>query len=439
MDHYGASLELKTVDIPQRIISGFAAAHSNQDRVQDIIDPSASVKSVARLGAPSDVGVFVGHETGALEIGLPQTIKATDHGLYTETYILQGADGDNLLAVAKDLHDHGHALGMSIGYRTRESKPERVGTKTIRRILDYDLKEYSFASRHVIANPKALVTGVKARRKALSSGSDSAGGYLADASSEDDDIYHVETRAGRYHVVEADGTSLCDFATQVEANAALAALHADATEDQGEEGDPANDDDPINKTTHAVKAVWSTAFVNNLPDSSFLLISDGGQKDDEGKTVPRSLRHLPYRGADGALDLPHLRDAIGRIPQMKGVDDATKARLQARARKLLADAGSGKTITEEDDWKSGAPLAIRGLAYRLLDLSDMAAEEIKALGLLGEDTKGDYRLRAPLRAELDHIATEAKRIAEWGATIDKGQDEAARIAWHRHRLALAAV
>lgn len=31
------------------------------------------------------------------------------------------------------------------------------------------------------------------------------------------------------------------------------------------------------------RAVWTTAFINNLPDSSFLYIENGGDKDDEGR------------------------------------------------------------------------------------------------------------------------------------------------------------
>lgn len=46
------------------------------------------------------------------------------------------------------------------------------------------------------------------------------------------------------------------------------------------------------------KAVWSTEFINNLPDASFAYIKSGGEKDDEGKTTPRSLRYLPHHNAD---------------------------------------------------------------------------------------------------------------------------------------------
>lgn len=93
----------------------------------------------------------------------------------------------------------------------------------------------------------------------------------------------------------------------------------------------------------ASKAVWTTAYVNNLPDSSFLYILPGGKKDSGGKTTPRSLRMFPYKNAEGKIDLPHLRNAIARIPQSNRIDDATKKRLQTRARKLLGQTGTEKS------------------------------------------------------------------------------------------------
>jgi hypothetical protein len=93
-------------------------------------------------------------------------------------------------------------------------------------------------------------------------------------------------------------------------------------------------------------AVWSTAFVNGLPDSAFLYVESGGSKDSSGKTTPRTLRHLPYKDSSGKIDLPHLRNAIARIPQMSGVSDSLKASLQARARKLL---GAKSQSMSEDE------------------------------------------------------------------------------------------
>lgn len=80
---------------------------------------------------------------------------------------------------------------------------------------------------------------------------------------------------------------------------------------------------------------WTTEYINDLPDSCFAYIEPGGTKDGEGKTAPRSLRHLPYKDKDGKVDLPHLRNALARLPQTN-LPEAAKAEalkvLEAAAR-----------------------------------------------------------------------------------------------------------
>lgn len=133
-------------------------------------------------------------------------------------------------------------------------------------------------------------------------------------------------------------------------------------------------------------AVWSTAFVNDLPDSCFLYISPGGKKDSEGKTVPRSLRHFPYKDASGKIDLPHLRNAIARIPQAS-ISGTLKDSLQARARRMLAAQGGspkgGKAVDE----------LLRQFAERLgVSLAEDATEE-QILGAAEELNKTIEPLR----------------------------------------------
>ena len=79
------------------------------------------------------------------------------------------------------------------------------------------------------------------------------------------------------------------------------------------------------------KAKWTTAFINNLPDAAFAVIESGGKKDDTGKTEPRSLRHLPHHNAsvksaseNSSVDIPHLRNALARLPQTKLSSDLKK-------------------------------------------------------------------------------------------------------------------
>jgi hypothetical protein len=63
------------------------------------------------------------------------------------------------------------------------------------------------------------------------------------------------------------------------------------------------------------EAEWDTEYINDLPDSAFAYIEPGGEKDEQGKTVPRSLRHLPFRNAEGNIDRDHLVNALARLPQ----------------------------------------------------------------------------------------------------------------------------
>ncbi|MBT0158949.1 hypothetical protein G4O51_03075 [Candidatus Bathyarchaeota archaeon A05DMB-2] len=83
------------------------------------------------------------------------------------------------------------------------------------------------------------------------------------------------------------------------------------------------------------EAEWDTEYINNLPDDCFAYIEAGGQKDDQGKTTPRSLRHLPYKSAQGNLDAAHVRNALARLDQ---TEISAEAKAQA-LKKLCAATG----------------------------------------------------------------------------------------------------
>ena len=74
------------------------------------------------------------------------------------------------------------------------------------------------------------------------------------------------------------------------------------------------------KKTEAAK--MSSKQKNDLPDSDFAYIQPGGKKDDSGKTVPRSLRHLPIP------DAAHVRNALARLDQTDITPEAKKAALR---------------------------------------------------------------------------------------------------------------
>lgn len=116
------------------------------------------------------------------------------------------------------------------------------------------------------------------------------------------------------------------------------------------------------------KADWSTAYVNDLPDSAFLYIQSGGEKDSEGKTKPRTLRHFPYKDSSGKVDLIHVRNAIARIPQSTfGLSSEQMKALQNKVRKYLKGSKTmDKSLTidlEKAKYKKRIPKAGGGYRY----------------------------------------------------------------------------
>jgi hypothetical protein len=93
------------------------------------------------------------------------------------------------------------------------------------------------------------------------------------------------------------------------------------------------------------EAEWNTVYINDLADSAFAVISKGGERDEQGKTVPRTLRHLPHHKSDGSLDLPHVRNALARLPQ---TDFSSDDRAEAK-RHLCAHAKETQIVSEVCD------------------------------------------------------------------------------------------
>ncbi len=80
-------------------------------------------------------------------------------------------------------------------------------------------------------------------------------------------------------------------------------------------------------------AEWTTAFINSLPDSSFAVIEPAYKR---GKTKDKRARHLPFKDKNGKIDLPHYRNALARVNQIKPVTDSiSREELIRRARAVL--------------------------------------------------------------------------------------------------------
>ena len=80
-------------------------------------------------------------------------------------------------------------------------------------------------------------------------------------------------------------------------------------------------------------AKWPTAYINKLPNSSFAVIEPAYLKGD---TDNKNARHLPFKNAEGKVDLPHYRNALARVNQIKPITDSiSQEELQKKAKATL--------------------------------------------------------------------------------------------------------
>jgi hypothetical protein len=193
----------------------------------------------------------------------------------------------------------------------------------------------------------------------------------------------------------------------------LRAVLLAASKDTGNK-DEDNKEEEEDEAKKAGKAVWSTAYVNDLPDENFLYVEPGGEKDEDGKTVPRTLRHWPVRDDKGELDLAHVRNALARIPQTD-VPQAVKDKAIADAKKLLEELKEG----EEKVATAGAKMS-RARRKKFEDA-------IKVLIGLFKEVMPEKDL-----GKMPHLVTkreepkEDPRVAELTADVEKRDEELAK-------------
>jgi hypothetical protein len=141
----------------------------------------------------------------------------------------------------------------------------------------------------------------------------------------------------------------------------------------------------------------SSKDINNLPDSDFAYISPGGKKDSEGKTIPRSLRHLPIP------DAAHVRNALARLNQTKIPAAAKKSALTKIKRKAKelgvqvseSDGASDKSkqekLEKEEYRQDKKEVDSESLKERLKHHQDAVKNLEKEIKSLKKDKKEDVK------------------------------------------------
>lgn len=168
---------------------------------------------------------------------------------------------------------------------------------------------------------------------------------------------------------------------------------------------------------------WTNKYMNDLPDSSFCVIQNGGKKDESGKTVPRSLRKLPIKDSNGKLDKEHVIAAYAALQGARGGVDlspAEKSEALTRVNKARKELGLIKneklsTPLETDELitfaqpfdeqrlqpeplpliqPSNQPnMEILGLNERLIMTLEKADQQLKTLSQLNEKLVNDIHAK----------------------------------------------
>ena len=151
--------------------------------------------------------------------------------------------------------------------------------------------------------------------------------------------------------------------------------------------------------TQLSEAKWTTKFINDLPDDAFAFVKSGGKKDEDEKTVPRSLRYLPYKNEKGEIDKPHLRNALARLPQ-SDLSDEEKKKVEVVLKKAAKESGIGEYKKESKMDGDVTPPLPRGYKKKLKWMVGEQEVVSTAVGD-GYDMKGSFEeLRDKIRKAL---------------------------------------
>lgn len=174
-------------------------------------------------------------------------------------------------------------------------------------------------------------------------------------------------------------------------------------------------------------AKWTTAYMNDLPDSSFAYIAPGGKKDKEGKTVPRTLRHLPYKDASGKIDLAHLRNALSRVMQTdlpREVQLRIQKRLQGIAAKNLKTSkqSEGKTMISKFEKTDENIGKIKEIIDTLKGLTD-GKQDADVVEMYSKDVNALVSDLNALVSEVEETEENKEEGKEESKEEDKKEDE----------------
>lgn len=306
-----------------------ASVFNNVDRVGDRVLPGAFKQSLRQWRASGKMlPVILAHNWNDISAHIgyadPKQVRETDKGLEVKAH-LDVKESETAKRV-HTLMKRGQLTAMSFGYTVPDGGQE-LDSKGVNEVSQIDLHEVG--PTLVGANPDAQLQSVKSAVEAEAEETE------PEPKSEPDEETELK-KAARDLEREKIADQLSPEPPDEQAVAYGKLLDTVRKLEPDEIADL--------QMLLDQKAVWSGAYINELPDSAFLYVETGGEKDGDGKTTPRSLRHFPYKDSSGAVDVIHVRNALSRIPQSNLPSDV-KARLTRKAEAILQ---STKSVEVED-------------------------------------------------------------------------------------------
>jgi len=172
---------------------------------------------------------------------------------------------------------------------------------------------------------------------------------------------------------------------------------ASEVENQPKEQEKTDEEPQTNKTEEnkeeneePKEREWDTAFINNLPDAAFAVIEPAYKR---GEVKDKRARHLPHHGPsvkdpneNGSVDLPHLRNALARMNQIKPITDSISTEeLRRRARTHLLRHAKALLKTYQEKFEDPEKTLI------LLELIEELERQIADVSTAVEELEGNVK------------------------------------------------
>lgn len=170
---------------------------------------------------------------------------------------------------------------------------------------------------------------------------------------------------------------------------------------------------------------WGKAYVDNLPDSNFLYIERGGEKDSEGRTYPREKRLFPVIDDKGLYDKSKLEEALveaGKANVPTSVLRTVKRTVTTLLGKI--DAGASlEWISEEYGSAALENMFMEEDTVELEQLKQQLADLQAKLDAANASLQEKEQARASLETEKTAMETELAELRTFKKEID---DEVAK-------------